>query len=145
MAGAADITRVSMASRAAARSGAAESRTIARPSTSPAHAPIDCRIRATTRVQAFGATLVAIPASVNSASPASSTGRRPNWSDIGPYSNWPIARPIRYSVMVSWIVPGETPSARAVSGSAGMIRCMPSVPQAVIATISTKGARSRLP
>ena len=102
-------------------------------------------MRAITRVQAFGATVVAMPASVNSASPASSTGRRPNRSDTGPYSNCPIARPIRYSVMVSWIVPAETPSARAVSGSAGMIRCMPSVPQAVIATISTKGARSRLP
>ena len=47
--------------------------------------------------------------------------------------------------MVSWIVPGETPSARAVSGSAGMIRCMPSVPQAVIATTNAKGALSRLP
>ncbi len=102
-------------------------------------------MRAITRVQAFGAAVVAMPARVNSASPASSTGRRPNRSDTGPYSNCPIAKPIRYSVMVSWIAPAETPSARAVSGSAGMIRCIPSVPQAVIATISTKGPWSRLP
>ena len=84
MAGAADITRVSIASCAAARSGAAESRTIARPSTSPLHAPIDWRMRAITSVQAFGAAVVAMPASVNSARPPSSTGRRPNRSDIGP-------------------------------------------------------------
>ena len=72
-------------------------------------------MRAITSVQAFGAAVVAMPASVNSASPASSTGRRPNRSDTGPYSNWPIARPIRYSVMVSWIVAGrDAESARRV-------------------------------
>ena len=86
-----------------------------------------------------------MPASVNSASPTKSTGRRPNRSEIGPYTNWPTANPIRYSVMLSWIAAGETRSACAVSGSAGMIRCIPSVPHAVIATISANGARSPLP
>jgi hypothetical protein len=84
-------------------------------------------------------------ATVNRDSPASSTGRRPKRSDTGPYSNWPIARPIRYSVMVSWDVPIDIPNARAVAGKAGIMMCIPSVPQAVMATSNRNGARARLP
>src|ERR1700748_1527949 len=47
--------------------------------------------------------------------------------------------------MVNCTAAADTPKARAVSGSAGMIRCMPSVPHAVIATISANGARLPLP
>src|SRR5690242_8514995 len=47
--------------------------------------------------------------------------------------------------MVSWTVPAETSSAFAVAGKAGMIRCIPSVPQAVTATINGNGACPRLP
>lgn len=83
-AGASDITRVSSASWAAARSPAAASRTIARPSTRPAQPPTDWMMRARISSAAEGASAVATPARVNSPSPASSTGRRPNRSEIGP-------------------------------------------------------------
>jgi len=114
---------------------------MARPSTSPPQAPTDCSTRAPISTPAFGATAVTTPARVNSASPPSSTGRRPNRSDSGPYSNCPIANPIRYSVMVSWIVAADTCNPAAVAGSAGMIMCIPSVPLAVTMASSRKGAR----
>ena len=60
MAGAIDITRVSSARRAAARSAVAVSRTMARPSTRPLQPPIDCNTRATISEVAEGARLVAI-------------------------------------------------------------------------------------
>ena len=85
------------------------------------------------------------PASVNSASPTSSTGRRPNRSDIGPYSNCPIARPIRYSVMVSWIAAGRAPERPRGVRQRRDDQVHAQRAAGVIATISTKGARSPLP
>jgi hypothetical protein len=45
--------------------------------------------------------------------------------------------------MVNWTVPTEICNARAVAGRAGMITCIPKVPQAVMATSNKNGARVR--
>ena len=60
------------------------SRTIARPITGPLHAPKPWKRRAATSHSIDGAVIDAIDPTMKTASPVSSTGRRPKRSENGP-------------------------------------------------------------
>ena len=68
---------------------------IARPMVWPVEAPSDCATRAMMRLAMLPAKMAAVLATVASASPASTTGRRPKRSDNGPNTSCATARPSR--------------------------------------------------
>ncbi len=79
----------------AACSRSYRSRMMARLMVCPVEAPSDCATRATMRPAMLAAKMAAVLATVASASPASTTGRRPKRSDSGPNTSCATARPRR--------------------------------------------------
>ena len=68
---------------------------MARPMDCPVEAPSDCTTRAAIRPAMPAAKIAAVLATLASASPASTTGRRPKRSDSGPNTSCATARPRR--------------------------------------------------
>ncbi len=138
-------TRVSRFSRARSlvtRSGGAMSRTMARPSVIPAAPPRACTSRAASSHSSVGAHSATTLADRYSPRPTSKAGRRPQVSDTGPYTSWPSASPITYSVMVCCMLAAGACKALPATGSAGTKMCMAMVPLSVTSTSSHSGAVS---
>src|SRR5215203_4076237 len=74
---------------------------MARATTGPTLAPTPCTKRAATSIASDVLPAQISPASVKSASPASSTGRRPQRSESGPQTICPSANPTRKKLSVN--------------------------------------------
>ena len=68
---------------------------MARPMVCPVEAPSDCTARAAMRAAMPAAKIAAVLATLASARPASTTGRRPKRSDSGPKISCATASPMR--------------------------------------------------
>ena len=79
-------------------------------------------------------------------SPARSTGRRPVVSEIGPYTSWPTAKPMRKADRVSWVCAVVAFSSREIAGSEGRYMSVdrgPSAPRSASMTVIAKVSRPR--
>src|SRR5258706_3060518 len=103
-----DVTMASIDSTRAASVGSCASRAIARASTDAAPAPSACTKRNTTSEPIENDSAHATLASTYITMPPSSTGRRPNESDSGPYSSMPTEKPNMKLVNVACAAPGVT-------------------------------------
>jgi hypothetical protein len=95
------------------------SRITARETTMPAPADIPCKARKKTSTPMCWASAQPIEASVNTARPTSTTGRRPKLSASAPWKRFMIAKPNRYAESVCCISTGVAPIARAIPVKAG--------------------------
>src|SRR5919199_752394 len=128
--GAAPSTRNNRDSIVAAARPVNRSRTTAIATTAPAAVPTPCSRRSTPSTSMLGATSTSSDATTYSAVPASSGPRRPNASESGPSTSWPIARPTRVPVRVSWTIADVVPSSAVMVGSAGRYMSIVSGPTA---------------
>ncbi len=117
--GAATITMVTCDSTAAPSRAPKRSRITARARMGPTLAPIPWRKRKATSTPSDPAAAHAKPATVNSASPPSSTGRLPTRSESGPQTSCPAAYPARNRLRVSCTAATSTPNTRCSCGMAG--------------------------
>ena len=95
------------------------SRITARETTIPAPADIPCSARKKTSVPMFCESAQPTDASANTASPASTTGRRPKLSASAPWNRFMMAKPNRYADSVCCICTGVAPIAVAMPANAG--------------------------
>ena len=92
------------------------SATIARAATGPAHAATPWTKRAGSSRDRLSADKHTTPASTYTVRPTSSTGRRPNLSEIGPSTNCARANPARNTPTTSCARPSGSPKASASAG-----------------------------
>ena len=102
----------------------------------PVDAPAAWMMRAAISAPIDEAAMAANDATTDSASPTSTTGRRPKRSDSGPSTSWAQARLSRYKDKVSCTVPASVPSRVIMPGSAGTTMLSVAGPIAVIAISS---------
>ena len=102
----------------------------------PVDAPAAWMMRAAISAPIDEAAMAANDATTDSASPTSTTGRRPKRSDSGPSTSWAQARLSRYKDKVSCTVPASVPSRVIMPGSAGTTMLSVAGPMAVIAISS---------
>ena len=95
------------------------SRMTARETTIPAPADMPCSARKKTSAPMCCESAQPTEASVKTASPASTTGRRPKLSESAPWKRFMIAKPNRYADSVCCISTGEAPIAWAMPVKAG--------------------------
>ena len=95
------------------------SRITARETTIPAPADIPCTARKKTSAPMCCDSAQPTEASVNTTSPARTTGRRPKLSASAPWNRFMIAKPNRYADSVCCISTGVAPIARAMPVKAG--------------------------
>lgn len=127
------MTIATIDSTFAASVGSCASRAIARASTDAAPAPSACRKRTKISMSMEPAPKQPMLASVNSAMPPSSTGRRPQVSDSGPYSSMPIEKPAMKLVSVRCAAPALTEKPSAIDGRLGRYMSVAIGPQAASA------------
>ena len=89
------MTIISVDSICAARSPSKRSRTIARASTTPAHAPTACTTRQPIIAQTLPASAQPAEPITKRTSPIATGSRRPCRSPIGPHRSWPRLNPMR--------------------------------------------------
>src|SRR5574341_808001 len=102
--------------------GSYRSRTIARAQTTAAAMQAPCTARHAINVPTLSASALATLATVYSASPTSSTGRRPWRSASGPHTSWPRPKQMISADSVSCAAAIGAPSSRVSVGSAGRYR-----------------------
>ena len=103
----------------APRAGSYRSRMIERPQVTVAAMPTPCSARQPTSAATLPASAAPMPAAVNSASPASSTGRRPKRSATGPQPSCARPKQTISADSVSCSVAIDAPKSRPSAGSAG--------------------------
>ena len=103
----------------------------------PALAPNPWSSRNAISIGSEGLAAQARPATVKTARPASSTGRRPQRSDSGPPTSWPRAYPARKRLSVSWAVAARARNVCWSSGRAGRLMSMDRAVSAVSAASSS--------
>src|SRR5579864_52791 len=128
-----DVKIASIDSTRAASVGSWASRAIARASTEAAPAPSACTKRNNISEPIENDSAHATLASTYITIPPSSTGRRPNESDNGPYSSMPIEKPNMKLVSVDCAAPAATENAWAIDGRLGRYMSMEIGPHAASA------------
>ena len=85
----------------------------------PVHPPAACSTRAAMSASIVGATRHRRLPRTNSTMPVMITGRRPNWSDIGPQKSWEMATAMKKADIESWISPAVAENTAIIPASDG--------------------------